>query len=297
MLYSMTGYGQEQYEADEVSFLVEIKTVNNRYLKTSIRLPEAFAYAEIEIERLIKESVNRGTVNYFLHMKQGGNAAALNVDHAAVTSYLNHLDQIATFAGKLNLNTRVDLATLLSLYGSCQAPELTPQECEDMLQIVMAISRKAIAKLQTMRLEEGRALQTDLETNCQVIRTTLNALSQLTDGVVINYRNKLVQRANELLSGVNLKLTEEDVLKEVAIFAERCDINEEILRLGSHLDQFKNICDNENQAGRKLDFLTQEMLREANTIASKANDARISQSVVDIKVAIDRLREQVQNIE
>jgi len=134
---------------------------------------------------------------------------------------------------------------------------------------------------------------------CRVIRDNLQALSALTDLVLDTYRQRIQDRVNAMLAEANLKLDEEQLMKEVALFAERCDINEEASRLACHLDQFETICRGEQaeQVGRRLDFMTQEMLREANTIASKANDARISQHVVEIKVAIDRLKEQIQNVE
>ena len=150
-----------------------------------------------------------------------------------------------------------------------------------------------------MRAEEGKSLAADLLLQCRVIRDNLQALTGMTDKVLDTYRQRIQDRVNVMLAEANLNLDEDQLMKEVALFAERCDINEEASRLASHLDQFETICLNEQaeQVGRRLDFMTQEMLREANTIASKANDAQISQHVVEIKVAIDRLKEQIQNVE
>jgi uncharacterized protein (TIGR00255 family) len=296
MLYSMTGYGDAQYEANGLSLLVEIKSLNNRFLKTTIKLPETLSFAEPEVERLIREELCRGSVTYTLHMRQTEGADVVEVNLPAIQSYMRHLEQVITLYGNKGAMT-VDLAGLLQLPGVCLTREYTAEEHERFLELIRKLTRQALQDLRKMRGQEGQSLLTDLQENCRAIRENLDALSGLTDTVVERYRQRIQQRVNEMLSEANLKLDEDQLAKEVALFAERCDINEEILRLGSHLQQFAEICASDQQAGRRLDFMTQEMLREANTIGSKANDARISHHIVEIKVAIDRLKEQVQNIE
>jgi len=148
-----------------------------------------------------------------------------------------------------------------------------------------------------MRRLEGQSLCDDVLKQCRQIRESLVAVAERAPIVLQDYHQRLLQRANELIADSRLQLQIEDVKREVALFAERCDVNEEITRLGSHLDQFENLCRGGDQAGRKLDFLAQELLREANTIASKANDATVAHHIVDVKGAIDRLKEQVQNVE
>jgi uncharacterized protein (TIGR00255 family) len=186
---------------------------------------------------------------------------------------------------------------VLQLPGVCQPREYNEEETTFFLEKIKKLTHEALGQLCRMRREEGQSLLADLHRQGQVIRDNLAAISTLVDTVVDHYRTRLQQRVNQMLAEANLKLDEELLLKETALFAERSDINEEISRLQSHLEQFEQGCQKEDQAGRRLDFLTQEMLREANTIASKSNDARISQHVVEIKVGIDRLKEQVQNIE
>ncbi|MBI9017637.1 MAG: YicC family protein [Phycisphaerae bacterium] len=292
MLQSMTGFGDALFETENMSFTLEIKTVNNRFLKTSVRLPDTLNFAEAEIERIIRKRLSRGTVNFTLHMRNTSSGGALQVNQAAAETYLNAIELLI---GEKQYS--INAANILQLPGVCQSPEYSEDQHKEFLHIVKKMTSKALDKLIDMRIKEGQELLKDLQDQCKAIAENLEEIKNKTVDVVQRYRNKIQQRVNELLSGQNIKLDEETLHKEVAVFAERSDINEEISRLTSHLQQFKNICQKEDQAGRRLDFMTQEMLREANTIASKANDAEISQHVVEIKVAIDRLREQVQNAE
>ncbi len=298
MLYSMTGFGDAQLEEEGFSFLVEIRSLNNRFLKISVKLPDLAAFAEPEITRIIREELNRGSVNYTLHIKQTSASAAMEVNQGALKQYMSSLEQAYQLRGS-NGWLRVDLGSMLLLPGVCQARQLSDEESARLLVKIKEITHQALDHLRAMRAEEGKSLAADLLQQCRVIRDNLQALSGMTDRVLEAYRQRIQDRVNAMLTEANLKLDEDQLMKEVALFAERCDINEEASRLASHLDQFETICRNEQteQVGRRLDFMTQEMLREANTIASKANDARISQHVVEIKVAIDRLKEQIQNVE
>lgn len=298
MLYSMTGFGDAQLEEEGYSFLVEIRSLNNRFLKVSVKLPDLVSFAEPEITRIIREELNRGSVTYTLHLKQTSESAAMEVNQGALESYVSSLEQ----AYQLRGNTEwlgVDLGSMLQLPGVCQSRRLTDEENAYLLGKIQEVSRQALRRLREMRAEEGKSLAEDLLGQCQVIREHLESLLGMTDRVLESYRNRIQDRVNTMLSEASLKLDEDQLMKEVALFAERCDINEESSRLASHLNQFELICRAEpsEQVGRRLDFMTQEMLREANTIASKANDAQISQHVVEIKVAIDRLKEQIQNVE
>lgn len=295
MLYSMTGYGEAQYESEGMSFLVEVRSLNNRFLKTSIRLPDALTFAESEIDKIIRQKLARGSVNIILHLKNISNSGPYEVNQNAFQGYMNELQKILTLEGKSPIS--IDLATLLQLPGVCQARQYSRNEQEKLLAAVIHLTREGLDRLRKMRAEEGKTILADLEKNCDQIKYNLDALEKLTDEVLQQYHQRIEQRVNELLSRVNMKFDEESLNKEVALFAERSDINEEVSRLRSHLDLFKETCQSDDQAGRRLEFLTQEMLREANTIASKANSTKISHHVVEIKVAIDRLKEQVQNVE
>ena len=297
MLYSMTGYGDAQWEDDGISLVVEIRSLNNRFLKTTIKLPDALAFAEAEIARAIRGELCRGSVMYTLHMRSMDEGGAFDVNEAALQHYLRHLEAVAS--GGTGTNHTIDMAILMQLPGVCQAHEYSEEEHQRFLDMTLDLTNQALGRLREMRAEEGKGLWTDLQEQLRVIREHLDALLELAVEVPNEYRRRLEQRVSALLAQVDLKLEEDMLAKEVAVFADRSDINEEVQRLGSHLEQFAEACRSgeEVQTGRRLDFLAQEMLREANTIGSKANDAKISQHVVEIKVAIDRLKEQVQNIE
>lgn len=295
MLKSMTGFGDARYEKDDLSFALEVKTVNNRYLKTSIKLPDVLAFAESEIEKLIKEHISRGSVYFNIYMKDSGTGGVAEINQTAAFYYLDQLKQI-THSAQMR-DDEIDLVRLLFLPGVTQTRLYSDMDNQRFMQIISEHAKIALDRLNVMRDHEGLALLEDLRKNCQAIADNLGLLEKLTPEVVVSYQAKLESRVNDLLANARLNIDQDALLREVAIFADKCDINEEISRLRAHLDQFDKICTSEEQVGRRLDFLTQEMLREANTIASKANNAQISQFVVEIKVAIDRLREQVQNVE
>ena len=296
MLQSMTGFGQAQLETEDISLLVEIKSLNNRFLKTSIKLPDALAFVEQEVERILRDNLARGTISYALHMRNTTAKGSCQLNNAAVQQYLCDLERISTLhGGKMAIN--VDLAGVLLLPGVCQPRPYTEQEHQWLLDTVSQLTHQAVGQLSQMRTEEGNNLIADLRQNCSTIREQLTAIGKLTDAVLDKYHKRIKQRADEMLTAANLQVDESMLMRELALFAERSDINEEMLRLDSHIEQFLAACgSDEHQTGRRLDFLTQEMFREANTIASKAGDAAISQHVVEVKVAIDRIKEQVQNV-
>ena len=292
MIRSMTGYGEAQCHDGEVSYVLEVRSLNNRYFKAAVKLPEYLSVFESEVEKMLRTRLARGSVTYTLRVRNTSAEAAQEINVAALKRYIEQLNQVATTGP-----VRIDLATVLALPGVCQPPEMDESRREREFAIVSKLTQEAVDRLIEMRSSEGKALRDDLLTQCGRIREHLSAVARQAPQVLEGYHHKLIQRANELLGNSKLQLELEDVRREVAVYAERCDVNEEISRLGSHLDQFARLCDSDDHAGRKLDFLAQEMLREANTIGSKANDAAIAHHVVEIKGSIDRLKEQVQNIE
>ena len=295
MILSMTGYGEAQRTIDGVSYALELKSLNNRYFKATIKLPEHLAVFESEIEKLLRERLDRGSVTYVLRVRDNRADAAQEINIAAVKSYLGQLDKSMASLG--NAAMRIDLAGILSLPGVVQPPEINEAERQRQWDIISALTEEGIKHLLGMRKTEGQAIREDLLGHCRQIREHLAVIAKQAPQVIQDYHQRLLQRTNELLAQSKLQLSLDDLRREVAVYAERCDINEEIARLTSHLDQFGKLCDSNEQAGRKLDFLTQEMLREANTIGSKANDSTIAHRIIDIKGAIDRLKEQVQNVE
>lgn len=292
MILSMTGYGDAQLVQDGVGYTLEIRSLNNRYFKPTIKLPEHLQFLEAEVDKLLRSRLTRGTVNYTLRVRDTSAQAAYEINVAALQAYLDQLNSVRP-AGPVS----VDLATVLALPGVCQPPEMTEAQRERQWKIVSTLTSEALDKMIAMRAEEGRALRDDLLRHTAAVRSELTAIAERCPLVVTEYLKRLTQRVNELVGQAKLQLAEQDLAKEVALFAERCDVSEEISRLRSHLDQFDRLCDGKQHAGRKLDFLAQEMLREANTIGSKSNDTEIARHIVEIKALIDRLKEQVQNVE
>jgi len=303
MINSMTGYGEAQGEINGVTYAVEIRTVNNRYLKTNIRLPEATAFLEDEIDRLVRKNLSRGTVNYVLRLKDISVDVLFNIDEAALRTVLEKLDRVVSAAG---INCPVDIGGLLNLPGVLVPISPDEQTAVQIKELVLGITQEALDKLGQMRAVEGAALAADLDGHCEAIRQDLEQVSSRVNVVVGEYQAKLKKRVDDLLASAKLSLDEETLAREVAVFADRSDISEELARLESHLEQFSGSYADRGeggepaantQTGRKLDFISQEMLREANTIASKASDSEIIRCVVDMKCRIDRIKEQVQNVE
>ena len=289
----MTGFGTSAGTIQGVEYDVEVRSVNNRYLKISMRTPESLQPLETQIEQKIREKLQRGSVNLTVRMKVPDEEAVYKVNPTALNSYL---DQIRPLEMDANPILRLDIGSLLQLPGVCQPPrleELAKKTADGLLMLI----EEALDKLMEMRNREGKAIITDLEANSSVIEQNLIAISQRVDDVLKLYHEKLRSRVEELLAQAKLNINEETLAREVAIFAERSDIAEEISRLTMHLKEFRSVCQADEPMGRKLDFMAQEMLREANTIASKGCDADIAHRVVNIKTAIDRIKEQAANVE
>jgi uncharacterized protein (TIGR00255 family) len=295
MINSMTGYGQAEGCVGSTDYAVEIRAVNNRYLRTAIKLPESCAYLEESVDKLLREQLQRGTVNYALRVRGAAAEALLNVDEDALRSLVLRLEALRR---DTEVDARLDLASLLNLPGIVRPPEPTPDLLAEIKEKILALSREALTRLQAMRAAEGRFLEVDLQGHCAAIRQDLERIKLRSHTVIQDQADRLRKRVDSLLAEAKLKLDEETLAREVAILADRGDISEEIARLDSHLHQFQEACEAQgDQVGRRLDFISQEMLREANTIGSKASDVEIAQWVVNIKCAVDRIKEQVQNVE
>ena len=294
MLNSMTGYGEATGELNGVSYIVEIKAVNNRYLKTIIKLPEGSSFLEENIDRELRNGLSRGTINYVLRVKGISANALFEIDEPALQSIVARLSKVGSSVG---VEGAIDLASLLDLPGIVQPVRPDEEQSAKVKELVQRLTREALDNLKRMRQAEGGFLEADLKKHCDALEEELELIRQRSSSVVQEYAKRLRKRVDELLAEAKLKLDEQTLAREAAILADRSDISEEIARLDAHLQQFRQICQTDGQAGRRLDFLSQEMLREANTVASKASDAEIVRSVVDIKCLIERLKEQIQNIE
>ena len=277
-----------------MSYAIEIKTVNNRYLKTIIKLPELTSFLEEDIDKLLRKNISRGTINYALRVKDTSASMLFDIDETALQTVAEKLSRAGSSTG---IKAEIDLGNLLNLPGIIQPALPDKERVERIKKLVLQISQEALDKLKQMRATEGGYLETDIKKCCTAIEKDLEQIRGRSAIVMQEYAEKLKKRVNELLAHAELKLDEGILAREVAIFADRSDISEEASRLDSHLQQFEQCCNGNDQAGRRLDFISQEMLREANTIASKASDTETTRYVVDIKCQIDRIKEQVQNIE
>ena len=289
---SMTGFGSAQTTADGRRWQVEVRTVNGRALKCNCRIPDQVHGIETEVERIIGGHLSRGSVTVTIRLHDESERAAAHVNVAAMQAYLQALRPVMEDAG-------LELAAgdLLALPGVVE--EVDDEELRaSCMPVLQALIEEACNGVNTMRDAEGAALSKDINGHMSVICTLLQEIKADAPAVAEAYQDRLRQRMNALLVDVGAQARDEDLLREVAIFAERTDIAEEISRLGTHLDQFALLLErSDGPTGRTMDFLAQEMLREANTMGSKCQDADVARRIVEIKGAVDRIKEQVQNIE
>ena len=283
----MTGHGQASVEQDQYRVAVEIRTVNNRFLKTSINTTLG-AELESRVEQQLKATLRRGSVSIRIKTEnlQSGQRARLNAE--VIQSYWTQLSEIAGGSQSINVES------LLTLPGVIEDSEPTDQE--ELWPVVKKTLAEALQSLVEMRGTEGEAMKFDMVSNIGAIETELASIEKLAPTVSEAYSKRLTDRINKLLEKFEVTVTASDVIKEVGMFADRTDVSEETVRLATHLEQFRLVIQ-EPTPGKKLDFLVQEMLRETNTIGSKANNSDIAKHVVEIKTAIERIREMVQNIE
>jgi uncharacterized protein (TIGR00255 family) len=299
MIRSMTGFGSASAEDGGAHYFVEIRSLNNRYFKGVVRLPEALQGLEAELESALSRRLTRGSVVATIHFSDSSAAAAAEININAARRYLEQLMRIpAAGMGGANGAARVDLTALLTLPGVMLA-DTAEQLLERARPTVLRLIEESCEKLLAMRSREGRSLHAELHRHCRSIAERLDIIARRAPVVVEEYQRRLRERINALLADSGTAIREEDLIREVAVYAERSDIAEEVARLQGHLAQFGEIIDAEGgeAAGRTLDFLSQEMLREANTIASKSADVEISRRIVEIKGGIDRIKEQAQNVE
>lgn len=292
----MTGFGDASSTVDGVHCHLEVRSLNNKYFKASIRLPEELQHLEPEIESALRRRLTRGSIVLSVKISTTSASAALDINHHALERYIEQIGRTKQVVeGKL----AIELGSLLHLPGVLQPVAEDQSHQKEMRSQIASLLDEACDHLVSMRRREGLMLKEDLMGHHAIIADRLETIAGRTPVVVDEYQQRLRQRIDALLEEVGRRIEPADLIKEVAIFAERSDIAEEITRLGAHLDQFRDLLNDsdERPIGRTLDFLTQEMLREANTIASKSSDAEISRAIVEVKGAIDRIKEQVQNVE
>src|SRR5262245_44847892 len=290
----MTGFGDARFQDDRLSASVEVRAVNNRYLKISTKCSEVYAALEGDIERIVRESISRGTVNVAVRVDRHWTAEEFALNQVALTSYWS---QLQAAARKLGAPAPAEMGYLLSAPGVVTDESQRSVDLQTDGEIIRRLLKQALEKLHAFRTEEGRSMERELTGNAKTIAAKLADVTALAPQVVAEYRVKLLERVRQLLAESGVPVAEPDLIREVSIFSERSDINEEITRLRSHLEQFQAFIGEPASAGRKLDFLSQEMNREVNTIGSKANNVPIAHCVVEMKAAIEKMREILQNVE
>jgi uncharacterized protein (TIGR00255 family) len=291
---SMTGHGEAHRHERNVVVAVEVRTINNRYFKLNVRSTENYAALEPQIEDVVRQRVRRGTVQVTLRVDREPTPDDYVLNEIVLASYRQQLERMHE---RLHIAEIVRLETLLTLPGVVNEKYSHDDAIESEWPIVRQTLLEALTKLDHMRQEEGRAMTADLTANCQLLASELAQVEQRAPGVVDHYRNRITDRLNKLLSELGVSVQPADIIREVGLFADRSDISEEMVRLKSHIEQFTAFMNEQESNGRKLDFLIQEMFRETNTIGSKSNDAEIARHVVEMKTAIERMREMIQNVE
>jgi uncharacterized protein (TIGR00255 family) len=292
----MTGFGEARYQSDALQLSLELRAVNNRYLKVTLRATDPYHLLEPEFEKVIRRVVKRGTLQVHLRLDRQGSPQDYRINRAALEGYITQLRGVAD---QLGLRDRGDLllGQALALPGVVPEPGAAGLDLHEDWPLLEKVLLQALERLQAMRQEEGRAMAQELLSHRDHIAAHLDRIRGRIPQVAAAYRERLFERVKTALGELDVKIDRSDLIKEVAIFTERSDIAEEVVRLASHLDQFQDMLKEPESAGRKLEFLTQEMFRETNTIGSKASDVDISRDVVEIKATLEKIRELVQNVE
>ena len=300
MLISMTGFGSACTREQGYVISTEIKAVNNRFLKTSIRLPDGFAKLETKIEAILRESIARGSVNFTLKVDREVSGAECEFNYAALKDLLEGLVRFQWENPELTKSVPIgSLSDFARLPGVLidKSRVLEGDVADELWDAIARNIKISLAELQKMREVEGEATQRYLAEALDEARRLIGKVKELAPGVVENYRARLTEKVARILSENGVQTDKVDVIREVALFTDRADISEEIARFYSHLDQFDAAMRNEATCGKKLDFITQEMAREANTIGSKANSQDVLAVDVQIKATVERIREMIQNVE
>ena len=292
LIKSMTGYGRAVEAVGGREYTVEVRSVNNRYLDCSVRLPRMLSFAEDAVKQAVKLSVSRGKVDVFITVHtEGGEEVSVSLNKSVLEGYLNAMRQMVSEYG-ITDDISVSVASRLPEVFTVEKPEVDEEALQKDLLSVVA---KALEGYDAMRVAEGKALDADLRSRGETILELVAKVEAGNGKTVADYRTRLENKLREVLE--NTAIDESRILTEAAIFADKVAVDEETVRLRSHLQQMNNMLTTGGAVGRKLDFLLQEMNREANTIGSKCTDVELARIVVEIKAELEKIREQTQNIE
>ena len=292
MIRSMTGYGRAVETIDGREITAELRSVNNRYLDCTIKMPRIYAFAEDSVKTHVKSAISRGKVDVFIAVNvMEDMQMRISVNHPVLEGYLSAMRSIASDYG-----VRDDISvTALSRLPDVFVVEKAEEDEEKLTQDILSVVDKALEKFTAMRTTEGAALEADLRGRAATILTLVEKVEQRSPVTLAEYRARLTEKMQEVLQSTTID--EGRILQEAAIYADKIAVDEETVRLRSHLNQLETMLTNGGAIGRKLDFLLQELNREANTIGSKGNDLEQARTVVEIKAELEKIREQTQNIE
>jgi len=295
MIRSMTGFGSAERTSGDWLLHAEVRAVNYKDLRVSLRMPEAFRSREIELQKLFEKRLRRGHVSFSLECRPRAGESGMLVDIDRVGEYVSALKQVAD---RLDVPFSLDLAALLRLPDTLRNMAADEELQTSLWPDVVAVTEEAIDGLIAMREAEGANLCGQLEDICATVEALVETIGEQQDAFVIAYRNRLRERIARLLEGTEAAVDEHSLAREVAYYADRSDVSEELARLRSHVKQFREALDGDGEpVGRKMEFLGQEMLREAGTIGAKVPSDHQLPQVLELRTQIDRLREQVRNVE
>ena len=293
LIKSMTGFGRGEYLGDSYNFKIEIKAVNNRYSDISIRMPRYMNFLEDKIKKEIKDEIGRGRVDVYINLEYIDESSLnIQVDLPLAKKSMEALENLTE---ELDLKENIRISELMNVSDLIKIERKILDE-DELWESLKKALREAVDDIVQMKKVEGNALKIDMLNRLELIESTIFEIEKRAYFVVDEYKDKLEERIEDLL-GSEIKIDDERLANEIVIYADKYDVSEELTRLKSHIDQFRNITKEDEPVGRKLDFLIQELNREINTIGSKSSDIEITQNVVEIKSEIEKIREQVQNVE
>ncbi len=290
----MTGFGEAHHQENGLAVTVEIRAINSRYFKLTIKSGDGHGGLESEIEGIVRQHIRRGTVQISLWIDRPRSPDDYRIDTDVLDNYRQQLEAVHS---RWHVVESVSLEQLLQLPGVVNENSAKNADLQEDWPTIRQALEKALTNLDGMRQREGTAMKADLRGNTKIISAELEAVAERAPSVVESYRDRIHDRVTKTLEKYDVSLEPSDLIREVSIFAERSDISEEVVRMRSHLEQFASTLELKESTGRKLEFLTQEMVRETNTIGSKSNDVAISRHVIEIKAAIEKIREMIQNVE
>lgn len=294
MIKSMTGFGRCRTVLHGREISVEIKSVNHRFFEFSCRTPKGYGFLDDKLKALVNSRVSRGKIDMFVTVGTAEDTPAeVKINHSLVSGYINAMKEISETYGIENDVT----VTAISRFPDVYTVSKTPENEEEITADVLEVANTAIDGFIAMREAEGEKMKTDILGRAEVILATVDEIDERSPQTVKEYEERLLDRINRTLQDYNINIDEQRVLTEVAVFADKVAVAEETVRLRSHFAQLSKIMESQTPIGREIDFIIQEMNREANTIGSKVQDAEIAHKVVKIKSEIEKMREQIQNIE